>query len=121
VEVVAGHLADPLPGGLRGQFDLVVAVVPYVPTDELIFLPRDVREHEPRLALDGGPRGTRLLEETVWAGAAVLRPGGTLLLELGGDQDRSLRPVLQAAGYGAPRRYEDAEGALRHLEARWSP
>ena len=118
VEVFTGHLAEPLPGELRGHFDVVIAVVPYVPTEELVYLPHDVREFEPLLALDGGPGGTRLLEEAVWAAADLLRPGGALLLELGGNQDVALREVLAAAGYDPARRYEDEEGDLRGIEAR---
>ena len=113
-----GHLAEPLPDELRGRFDVVIAVVPYVPTEELAYLPRDVREFEPLLALDGGPGGTRLLEQAVWAGARLLRSGGALLLEVGGEQDEALREVLGAAGFGALRRQEDDEGDLRGLEAR---
>ena len=118
VDVFAGHLDEPLPDDWRGRVDVVIAVVPYVPSDQLVFLPRDVREHEPLLALDGGPGGTRLLEPAVRAGAALLHPGGTLLLELGGDQDRALAGVLRAAGFAPARRLEDADGDLRGLEAR---
>jgi release factor glutamine methyltransferase len=118
VEVFAGYLADPLPRELRGRFDVVIAVVPYVPTDALVYLPRDVREHEPRLALDGGLDGTGVLVPAVWAGAALLRSGGTLLLELGGEEDRLLVSVFDAAGFDAPQRHEDADGDLRGVEAK---
>lgn len=118
VEVFAGYLAEPVPGDLRGHFDVVIAVVPYVPTNALRLLPRDVREHEPLLALDGGPDGLRVLEQAAWAGSELLRPGGTLLLELGGDQDGALRHVITAAGYDGLRRFEDDDGDVRGLEAR---
>ena len=116
-EVFTGHLADPLPRELWGLFDVVVAVVPYVPTEAIVFLPRDVREHEPLLALDGGPGGTRLLEQAVWSGAGLLRPGGALLLELGGEQDSALAKAFRSAGFGAVRRFLDDEGDLRGIEA----
>ena len=64
------------------------------------YLPRDVRDYEPRLALDGGPGGTRVLEQAVWAAAGLLHRGGSLLLEVGGEQDDALGPVLSAAGFG---------------------
>jgi release factor glutamine methyltransferase len=118
VEVFAGHLAEPLPGHLRGHFDVVIAVVPYVPSDMFAYLPRDVREYEPRLALDGGTGGTRVLEQAIWAGAALLHPGGSLLLELGGEQDEALSEVLSAAGFGELRRHVDEDGDLRGIEAR---
>ncbi len=119
VVVLAGHLADPVPAELHGLFDVVVAVVPYVPSEEIPYLPRDVREHEPLRALDGGPGGVRLLEQAVWAGAGLLRNGGSLLLELGGDQHRAMLPVLQAAGYGPPRVLVDDDGDVRAVEARY--
>ncbi|MGA3220223.1 MAG: HemK/PrmC family methyltransferase, partial [Acidimicrobiales bacterium] len=121
VEVYAGHLAEPLPTELRGHFDVVTAVVPYVPSEELVFLPRDVREHEPLHALDGGPYGTCVLEQAVRAGAGLLRPGGSLLLEVGGEQDSALAAVLEGCGFGPPRRHEDEEGDLRGIEAELAP
>jgi release factor glutamine methyltransferase len=96
----------------------VIAVVPYVPSEEFAYLPRDVRDHEPRLALDGGPGGTRVLEQAISAGAVLLHPDGTLLLEVGGRQDEILAGVLSAAGFDGLRRYQDDEGDLRGLEAR---
>jgi release factor glutamine methyltransferase len=118
VEAFLGSLADPVPGEMRGRVDVVTGVVPYVPTGEIAYLPRDVREHEPLLALDGGPFGTRVLEQAVWAGSTLLRLGGTLLLELGGDQDLAIAGALEAAGFKTPRRYEDEDGDLRAIEAR---
>jgi release factor glutamine methyltransferase len=121
VEVYTGHLAEPVPGELRGRGDVVIAVVPYVPTEEFAFLPRDVRDYEPSLALDGGPGGARVLEQAVWASAALLRPGGTTLLELGGHQDRALAGALEAAGFSPPERLEDGDGDLRGIEAKLAP
>jgi release factor glutamine methyltransferase len=119
VVVFRGDLAAPLPAPLKGRYDVVVAVVPYVPTEELVFLPRDVREHEPRHAIDGGRAGTDVLARAVWLASELLRDGGSLLLELGGVQDRLLAPTLAAAGYGPPRRVEDPDGDLRGIEAMW--
>ena len=53
VAASAGDLDGSLPSTLRGRVDLITAVVPYVPTEELHLLPRDVLAHEPRRALDG--------------------------------------------------------------------
>jgi release factor glutamine methyltransferase len=118
VEVYQGHLAEPVPSELVGRFDLVVAVVPYVPTDEIVFLPGDIRRYEPRQALDGGTDGATLLKQVTAAGARLLRSGGSLLLELGGDQDAQLCGPLGEAGFDLAERILDDEGDLRGLHAR---
>ena len=117
VEVFAGHLGDPLPGDLRGRFDVVIAVTPYVPSDAIAFLPRDVRQHEPRLALDGGALGTNVLEQAVLAASVLLHRGGAVLLEVGGDQDDLLGSVFESGGFGPRRCHYDADGDLRGVEA----
>jgi release factor glutamine methyltransferase len=100
------------------RVDVVTAVAPYVPTDGLRLLPADVQRHEPRAALDGGGDGLDAVRRVVGAAARLLRPGGTLLLELGGDQDGALGPDLAAAGFTAVEPWRDDEGDLRGLEAR---
>lgn len=117
VEVWEGDLGAPVPVQLWGHFDVVTAVVPYVPSEHLEHLPRDVRRHEPCLALDGGPGGLASLEPATHWAATLLRPGGTLLLELGARQDAALLPALTAAGFGLAGRLFDADGDLRGVEA----
>jgi release factor glutamine methyltransferase len=104
-----------LPAGLAGQVDVVTAVVPYVPTGALQWLPRDVLAFEPRRALDGGPDGTRWLARAAAAAAPLLRPGGSLLLEIGGTQDELLAPALDGLGYGPADILEDEDGERRGL------
>ncbi len=118
VEVYQGHLAEPIPAELTGKFDVVVAVVPYVPTDEIIFLPRDVRQYEPHRALDGGIDGTEMLRQAISASTCLLHTGGSLLVELGGSQDEILAPALQAARFHLVERLVDDEGDLRGVHAR---
>ena len=117
VEVYRGDLAEPLPAELRRRFDVVTAVPPYVPTERLAFLPRDVVAYEPRLALDGGRQGTEVAVRVVRAAAELLRIGGALLVEVGGDQDHHLAPAFDEAGFAAPQRLVDEEGDLRGLVA----
>ncbi len=99
VEVYEGFLDDPLPRELEHRVDVLTAVAPYVPTDSLRLLPRDVQAFEPRLALDGGVDGTDLLVEVVRRSAGWLSPGGWLLLELGGDQAEPMGRLLQELGF----------------------
>jgi release factor glutamine methyltransferase len=84
----------------------------------MIFLPRDVRDYEPRVALDGGRNGMVLLEQAVMSGAQLLHVGGSLLLELGGNQDERLVPALDQAGFGVSAPIHDDEGDLRGIETR---
>jgi release factor glutamine methyltransferase len=96
-----------------GAADVVTAVAPYVPRDALAFLPSDVRRHEPRLALDGGREGLSVVRAVVRTSRRLLRPGGMLLLELGGDQDVRLADDLE--GFAHREQWRDEEGDLRGL------
>jgi release factor glutamine methyltransferase len=93
-------------------------VPPYVPTDELRLLPRDVLRFEPRASLDGGPDGTALLAEIVRRSGRWLRPGGAIALELGGDQATTIRRELLVSGFDDPEVLRDAEGDPRGVLAR---
>jgi release factor glutamine methyltransferase len=118
VDVVVCDMADGVPSSCRGEVDVVVGVVPYVPTGSLRHLPRDVVAYEPLLALDGGPDGTRLLAQAVLQSAPLLRPGGSLLLEVGGEQADVLAPVLEANGYAEVQIGYDEDGDVRSLSCR---
>jgi len=120
VDARVGDLFAPLPAGLAGRVDVVTAVVPYVPTAALPALQRDTFAHESALAYDGGPDGTTVLRRTVAGSAAVLRPGGALLLELGGDQRGLLAPDLDRLGFGGVSVVADEDGDLRGIEATWN-
>ena len=118
VEVFVGSLDEPLPRALRHRVDVMTAVVPYVPSDAIRLLPRDVQAFEPRLALDGGETGTDLLAEVTTRSVGWLRPGGWLLLELGGDQAGAVGPLLADLGFDAPGLMVDDEGDTRAITAR---
>jgi release factor glutamine methyltransferase len=116
VRTVVGDLAAPVRSVAR--FDVVTAVAPYVPTDELRFLPADVQRYEPRSALDGGADGLEVVRRVVADAARVLRDGGWLLLEIGGEQDTALVPELRSTGFGEVTTWWDEEGDLRGVAAR---
>lgn len=96
IPVVVGDVGAPL---RSSGFDVVTAVAPYVPTGEIALLPADVQRYEPRAALDGGRDGLTVVRRIVRSAARLLRPGGWLLLELGGDEARLVSPVLRGAGF----------------------
>ena len=117
VEAFAGDLFEPLPSGLEGRVDVVVAVVPYVPSAELPLLQRDTFTFESPLSYDGGPDGAGVLRRTLRDSPRFLRRGGTLLLELGGDQADLLGDDLEALGYTRAGVLRDEEGDVRGVEA----
>lgn len=92
VAFVQGDLFAAVPAG--GTFDLVVSNPPYVTPTELATLSPDVRDHEPRLALDGGPDGLAFYRRIAAGVGPVLKPGGSLLVEIGSTQDEAVRAVL---------------------------
>ncbi len=117
VDARLGDLDEPLPRSLRGRVDLLTGVVPYVPTEELHLLPRDVLASEPLRALDGGPRGTAMLLRAVEAAGRLLRRGGAVLLELGGEQSGEVAERLADLGFSRIRTHRDEDGQERAIEA----
>jgi len=109
-------LASDLLSGTEGEFDLIVANLPYIAAGEIDSLSREVR-HDPRSALDGGPRGTELIEALIAAAPARLRPGGLLALEIGHDQAAPLAAALERHHYRDIRSVADYQGVLRFLFA----
>lgn len=80
IDFVEGDLLAPLPAEPR--LDFVVSNPPYISMAEMTQLPRDVKEYEPRLALEAGPRGTEVIERLIPQAAERLKPGGHLLMEV---------------------------------------
>ncbi len=83
------------------RFDLVVANPPYIPSAEIARLEPEVRDHEPRVALDGGPDGLAVIRRLAAESTPWLKPGGRLMFELGDGQAEAATALLAAAGWGA--------------------
>ena len=96
--VHAGDLFDALPAGLRGRVDVLVANVPYVPSEAIALMPPEAREHEPRAALDGGADGLDVARRVVGGAGAWLAPGGSLLFEVGEAQVSTATETVARAG-----------------------
>lgn len=111
-----GDLFDALSPGDR--FTLITANPPYIPDDEVRELPPDVRDHEPRQALAGGPDGFALHRRLAESAGDFLEPGGTLLVEVGAGQAQALEALLRAAGWTETARHRDLGGIERVVEAR---
>lgn len=118
VHAAVGDLDGPLSPALLGAVDVMTAVVPYVPVEELAFLPRDVVAFEPRRALDGGHGGMEVLTGVVRRAPRWLRPGGWLLLEIGGRQAAAVAPAMEAVGFEHIAVLRDEDGDDRGIEGR---
>jgi release factor glutamine methyltransferase len=92
-----GDLYAALPPGLRGRVDVVVANVPYVPTEAVALMPPEARDHEPRSALDGGGDGLAVARRVVDGAPDWLVPGGSLLIETSEEQAPSAASAFAAA------------------------
>lgn len=115
---VAWQLADLL-DGLPDAYDAIVANPPYVESAAIAALEPEISRHEPRQALDGGPRGldtiTRLIDQ---AGATS---ACTLILEHGQGQEQTIAASCRAAGFSAVEHHRDLSHTNRALSARRCP
>jgi len=94
VTFLAGDLCEPLRSGGAGKLDLLVSNPPYIPTAVIETLQPEVRDHEPRCALDGGPDGISVVRELVPQAADCLKPGGWMVLEVGEGQAKDARGLM---------------------------
>jgi release factor glutamine methyltransferase len=109
--VYEGDLDAPLPERLRGQVDLVVACPPYVPTSSLRLMPPEARDHEPRVALDGGEDGLDVVRRLAAVSARWLAPGGHLLVESSEPQADATVDLFERHGLSARVARSDDLGA----------
>jgi len=99
--------------GIEGPFDLIVSNPPYIPTVDLPRLPREVRNFDPWLALDGGIDGLAAYRRILPESRRLLAPGGWLLVELGAGQAAKVTAVASQCGFTDIRTYQDLAGANR--------
>ena len=116
VEVHTGDLDAPLPAELVGRVDVLCANVPYVPSGALATLPTDVRDHEPRLSLDGGPDGLDVFRRLAGRATHWLASGGRLYAEIGEDQAEAAAALLTASGLTEVAIHQDLVGRDRIVE-----
>ncbi|MBD3834116.1 peptide chain release factor N(5)-glutamine methyltransferase [Brevundimonas bullata] len=86
-------------GFAEDSFDLVVSNPPYIPTGDIPGLDPEVREHDPHLALDGGPDGLQPYRDLAPEIARILRPEGVFAVEIGWDQGAQVKALFEAAGF----------------------
>jgi release factor glutamine methyltransferase len=89
------------------SFDLVVSNPPYIPTRDIEALEPEVRDHEPRLALDGGPDGLDAYRALAPEILRVLKPDGRFAVEIGYDQSQAVEKLFKDAGAADVRTAQD--------------
>jgi release factor glutamine methyltransferase len=104
--------------GLDGPFDLIAANPPYVRSGEIADLPREVRDHDPRLALDGGKDGLDAYRALLPQIAQLLAPEGRFFLEVGAGQAEAVMTIAAAAGLAELATFDDLAGVARVVGGR---
>lgn len=116
IEFLLGSFFQPV---LGRRFDLIVSNPPYIPTLDLAALEPEVRDFDPRLALDGGQDGLDAYRSLVPAASQHLVPGGRLFLEVGAGQDMAVAELCAAAGFDAILTVPDTAGIQRVVGGVW--
>jgi release factor glutamine methyltransferase len=111
----AAFAADDWGQAVAGRFDAVVANPPYIPTPALGGLPPEVRDHDPRRALDGGTDGLASYRALAAALPRLLRPGGMFAVEIGAGQAESVAAIVARHGLGVAEVRPDLAGIARCL------
>jgi release factor glutamine methyltransferase len=110
--VLEGDLYAGLPEELAGEVHVVVANAPYVPTEAIALMPREARDHEHLIALDGGPDGLAVQRRVIAEAPTWLRQDGHLLVETGRSQLAGTRAALEAAGFGVAVTADEESGGV---------
>lgn len=111
VHFIRSNLFEALPE--HTQFDIIVSNPPYIRSDEIEGLMPEVRDHEPRMALDGREDGLYFYREIIRNSRAYLKKGGLLLFEIGYDQGISVPEIMKSQGFTEVAVIQDLAGLDR--------
>ena len=101
------------------RFDILTSNPPYIPTEVIEGLEPEVRDHEPRMALDGDEDGLKFYRILAGEAGGFLNPGGAIYLEIGWDQGSKVEELLRQAGFQEIRTVKDLAGKDRVVRAGW--
>ncbi len=104
---------------VRGRYDMIVSNPPYIASGEIPALMPEVRDHEPRMALDGGADGLDFYRRITDGAGAFLKDGGWLAVEIGFDQGECVRSMFVDHGYDSIRVLKDLSGLDRVVTGRY--
>ncbi len=111
--------SDLLGSFAKSSFDIIISNPPYVSEAEYAELSPEIRHHEPRTALLGGPDGLACVRKIAAAAGGALREEGFLLLEIGAGQARSTESIVSENGFSDIRFQTDIGGVKRVVKATW--
>lgn len=117
IRFVEGNGLSCLPPDLR--FELIVSNPPYIPSGEIAQLMPEVRDYDPRLALDGGPDGLTFFRQLAAEARGRMQTSGQIMCEFGDGQADALRKLFTAEGWDDIAVRPDLSGRPRILVARW--
>jgi release factor glutamine methyltransferase len=121
LELMQGSWLEPLGTSSEGKseekFDLIVSNPPYITSAVVETLSKEVRDFDPRLALDGGPDGLAPYRIIAREAGAWLKPAGHLMVEIGYDQGAAVRELLLEAGFDNVSVHRDLNGLDRVVRA----
>jgi release factor glutamine methyltransferase len=120
IKFVNGDLFAPLrPSKERNVFDLILSNPPYIMRSRISKLPKEVKDHEPIIALDGGEDGLAFYRRIIPEAPFYLREGGWLLLEVALGQSRIVSEMMERGGYFLkPESIPDLSGIGRVVKAK---
>jgi release factor glutamine methyltransferase len=110
-EARAGYWYKPI--GRNERFDLIVSNPPYVRTGEIAGLMAEVRDHDPRAALDGGIDGLNAHRAVAFTARNFIEPGGLIALECGAGQGEAVATILRTGGFAGIAIKKDLRGLDR--------
>lgn len=120
IRFLEGDLFGPLEEmDLRGRIDCIVTNPPYIRSEELPALQPEVRDFEPEMALIAGPKGTEIAQQIIRVAPEYLKPGGSLIMEMGIGQTTGLRKIVEdTQKFGPVGIVKDLAGIERVIVAR---
>ncbi|MDC0938081.1 peptide chain release factor N(5)-glutamine methyltransferase [Pelagibacteraceae bacterium] len=105
----------PLDSEFNQKFDLIVSNPPYIKSNEIKNLKEDIRQYEPRIALDGGNDGLDLIKKVIYKTKYILKIKGLLALEIGNEQNKKVSKILQKNNFKIEHEIKDYKDNVRCL------
>lgn len=114
IEFLRGEWFAPV----KDSYDIILSNPPYITQEAMVALAPEVKNFDPPIALSGGEDGLSAYREIILKAKSFLKPGGTLIFEIGFDQAETVTALLTAAGFSGVSTHKDLAGHDRMIRAR---